>query len=124
MNSTKKANKNFPQVFSRDDLEWTTSREVAERFGKNHKDVLRAIENSRKECPVGWGQRNFALSSYQNAQNKEQPLVEMTRSGFAIVVMGFTGAEAMEWKVRFLDAFDFLVDALPGESQTQTTNCR
>ena len=39
-------------------------------------------------------------------QNKCQPMYEMTRDGFTILAMGFTGKQAMEWKLKFLAAFN------------------
>ena len=66
-----------------------TSLKVAEHFGKNHKEVLRAIENL--ECSAEFGRRNFAPSSYKNTQNKLQPMYEITKNGFAFLGFGFTG---------------------------------
>ena len=78
------------------------SRMVAEKFGKLHKDVLRTIGNLQKDCPEEFWRRNFAPSSYLNEQNKKQPMVEMTQDGFSLLAMGFTGSEAIRWKIRYL----------------------
>lgn len=86
-----------------------TSLQVAERFGKQHKTVLRAIENLA--CSEGFGRRNFAPSSYVNRQGKIQPMVEMTRDGFVMLAMGFTGPQAMAWKESFIEAFNQLEQA-------------
>lgn len=85
---------------------WTTSLEVAERFNKQHKDVLRAVrdlENSEE-----FKRRNFAPHSYVDARGNTQPCVHMTRDGFGVLAMGFTGKEAAYWKERFLAAFNAL----------------
>lgn len=88
---------------------YTTSRAVAERFGKQHKDVLRAIKNLLTEMPEPeFGRRNFAPSSYLNEQNKPQPEYHLTHDGFAFLAMRFTGAEAMAWQIAFLEAFNAL----------------
>ena len=69
-----------------------TSLMVAKKFEKNHRDVIRAIENI--ECSQVFRERNFALSSYKSQQGKELPMVEMTRDGFTFLAMGFTGSAA------------------------------
>ncbi|MBF0605709.1 MAG: Rha family transcriptional regulator [Nitrospirae bacterium] len=90
----------------------TTSLEVAGHFGKKHFNVLRDIGHIQKHVPEEWGQLNFELSSYLNEQDKEQPCYTITRDGFALLAMGFTGREAMKWKVRFLATFNRMERAL------------
>ena len=85
---------------------WTDSRIVAARFGKRHDDVLRAIRGLG--CSEEFRLRNFAESDYVNEQGRQQPMYRMTRDGFALLAMGFTGREAMAWKERFIDAFNAL----------------
>lgn len=66
-----------------------TSIMVAEKFGKRHDNILRDIENL--ECSSEFRLLNFEESFYTNTQNKEFPMYEMTRDGFSILCMGFTG---------------------------------
>jgi Rha family phage regulatory protein len=82
----------------------TTSRNVAESFGKHHRDVLRAIDFA--ECSAEFRQRNFARATYIDAQGKPRPEVEMTRDGFVFVAMGFTGPAAARWKEAYIRAFN------------------
>lgn len=84
----------------------TTSLLVAEGFRKRHDNVLHAVD--KLECPEEFRLLNFKESSYLNEQNKSQPMYEMTRDGFSILAMGFTGKKAMEWKIKFLDAFKLM----------------
>jgi len=85
----------------------TTSRKVAERFGKQHKDVLRAI---RALLPSeDEGQRNFAPTSYADSQGKLQPEYLISKDGFCLLAMGFTGSEALTWKRRFIKAFNLAI---------------
>lgn len=94
---------------STDGQPFTTSRAVAERFGKQHKDVLKAIKKLLAELPdPEFGRRNFAPSSYLNEQQKQQPEYRLTHDGFALLAMGFTGRDALAWKVAFLQAFNAL----------------
>lgn len=84
------------------------SRFVAERFGKNHKDVLRLI---RQICSDESGysreftERNFAPSKYTDPTGRKLPCYMLTREGFAVVVMGFTGQEADRFKEWFINRF-------------------
>jgi Rha family phage regulatory protein len=82
----------------------TTSLMVADKFGKRHRDVLRAIRNM--ECSTDYRERNFAQSSFINEQGKEQPCYNITRDGFLFLGMGFTGKEAAQWKETFITAFN------------------
>lgn len=85
---------------------YTTSRKVATHFGKQHKDVLKAIKNLLAELPdAEFGRRNFAPSSYLNEQQKAQPEYHLTHDGFAFLAMRFTGRDAMYWQLAFLAAF-------------------
>lgn len=91
-------------VFSRDNLVMTNSLIISKVFEKNHADVLRAIDNL--QCSKDFRASNFAVSSYKSLQNKEMPMYEMTRDGFSILVMGFTGEKAMIWKEKYIAAFN------------------
>ena len=87
---------------------------VAEHFEKDHKNVLRTIRQIVSELPANFsdlGQLNFEPSSYINNQNKEQPAMNMTRDGFVLLVMGFTGKRAMEWKLKYIEAFNAMEKA-------------
>ena len=87
---------------------------VAEHFEKDHKNVLRTIRQIVSELPANFsdlGQLNFEPSSYINDQNKEQPAMNMTRDGFVLLVMGFTGKRAMEWKLKYIEAFNAMEKA-------------
>lgn len=76
----------------------TNSLLVAEKFEKNHSHVLRDIENL--SCSKEFRESNFGLSSYISQQNKELPMYIMTKDGFSLLVMGFTGKEALKLKIK------------------------
>ncbi len=89
---------------------YVSSREVAKKFGKEHKNVLQALETAISYAGLEqFGRLNFKPSSYVNEQGKTQPEMLMTRDGFCYIAMGFIGEEAAIWKVKFLEAFDKLV---------------
>ena len=73
-------------------------------FEKRHDNVLRDIKEFIVD--VSFGLLNFEESSYINSQNKEQPEYLMTRDGFTLLAMGFTGAKAMQWKIKYAEAFN------------------
>lgn len=85
---------------------YTTSRKVAEHFGKAHKNVLRSIEELLSELPdAEFGRLNFEPTSYLDGWNRAQSEYHLSHDGFALLAMGFTGREALRWKVAFLAAF-------------------
>lgn len=86
----------------------TTSLAISNHFGKKHKDVLKAIHNL--ECSPDFTERNFALCYKNNPlQNgKPNPFYEITRDGFVFLCMGFTGAQAAQWKEKYIAAFNAL----------------
>lgn len=91
-----------------------TSKQVADHFGKIHRDVMRAIRNEL-ETAGDFGVRNFALSSYTSLQNKKLECYEMTRDGFSLIAMGFIGDEAQQWKIKYIEAFNQMEKMLSGE---------
>lgn len=96
---------------------WTTTALVAEKFGKQHRNVLRAVRNL--ECSSEFRLRNFAQSSYVNAQGKSQPMYRISRDGFSFLAMGFTGKEAAQWKERFISAFNAMERTLRNRAELQ-----
>ncbi|KAA6303137.1 MAG: hypothetical protein EZS26_000740 [Candidatus Ordinivivax streblomastigis] len=88
----------------------TTSLLVARKFGKEHKHVLRDIENL--SCSDPFRQSNFELSSYTSQQNKELPQFVMTKDGFIFLVMGYTGEKASEFKEKYINAFNQMENML------------
>jgi len=94
-----------------------TTLEISNRFGKQHKNVLRDIENL--ECSDGFRRLNFEPSTYNNSQNKAQPMFEITRDGFTFLCMGFTGQQAAVWKERYIEAFNQMEAALRGQPPAQ-----
>lgn len=85
----------------------TDSRSVAEHFGKEHAKVIRSIEGIISETPKVASQKMFYKTTYKvEGNNKSYKMYLMNRNGFSLLVMGFTGARAMEWKLRYIDAFN------------------
>lgn len=81
---------------------------VAYHFHRNHRDVLRDIRKLRAKCPESFYQRNFAPVEYTDSKGEKRPACLLTRDAFSLLVMGFTGAEAVRWKIRYIEAFNTL----------------
>ena len=73
-------------------------------FSKQHKNLLRDIDNL--EIPLEFRELNFEPSNYLSKQAKEMPMFYMTRDGFVLLMMGFTGKKAMSLKIRYIEAFN------------------
>ncbi len=91
---------------SNDNQALTNSLLVAGKFGKRHSDVLRSIETIISQTPKNQSERNFALSEYRDASGKANPMYIITKDGFSILVMGFTGETAMSFKWEYIEAFN------------------
>lgn len=91
-------------VFNQNGKLLTSSLLVAKTFGKEHARVMRDIRELA--CSDGFRLGNFADTSYNDAQGKTQPMYYLTRDGFTLLVMGYTGKKAMEFKEAYINAFN------------------
>ena len=77
----------------------TTSLKIAELFGKNHKEVLRDIrEKILPHITDDFNERNFAPVDYRDGKGQYRPMYYLTRDGFTMVAMGYTGPKAMQFR--------------------------
>lgn len=90
---------------------FVTSNLVSDKFNKAHRSVLRNIRSIIESHP-DFGMHNFVRTSYTTNQNKTHECFEMTRDGFAMLAMGFTGSEANSWKIKYIEAFNKMESAL------------
>lgn len=138
----------------------TTSRAVAEQFGKQHAHVIRDIENiisQLNQSKIGavnpeneptqlnapnfgdinpenelnvpnfepvknseFADRNFILSEYTDTKGETRKQYILTRDGFTLLAMGFTGAKAMQFKVAYITAFNRMESIINGEARLET----
>jgi Rha family phage regulatory protein len=110
MGKIKKTKENQIEIFKKDDRSWTTSLDVAEKFGKQHKHVLRDIRNL--ECQ----DKDFYRSNFgpitREVQGGQSEYYIISRDGFSLLAMGFTGKEAIQWKIKFLKAFKLMEEGI------------
>jgi len=91
----------------------TTSMVVAEYFGKQHKHVLDAIRRLMEDQEVSARlifRQCFKINELANG--KSEPYFEMDRDGFTLLSMGFTGKQALQFKLSYIDAFNKAEEAL------------
>lgn len=96
----------FPEIFVRDKHAFCSSLDVATHFGKRHKNVLRDIEALKTKCPEEFTGLNFEPSEYIDPTGRKLPVYNLTRDAFMMVAMGFTGREAIRWKLIYIAEFN------------------
>ena len=97
------------------DQAMTNSLLVAEKFGKEHKHVLDAVRNIIMTAENSAVLSMFCESTYVSSQNKELPMFIMTRDGFSLLVMGFNGKDALNFKLDFMNAFNKMESMLKSD---------
>lgn len=93
-------------VYLKNEQALTDSILVAEMFEKEHKSVLRAIENKIKNDSTQNCAQCFIKTRYKDASGKWNTKYLMNRDGFTFLAMGFTGKKADAWKWKYIDAFN------------------
>jgi Rha family phage regulatory protein len=85
----------------------TTSLRVAEVFGKDHKNVIQAIEAKIQSAENSADyQKMFAEGTYKDGRNRDQKLYYLNRDGFTFIAFGFTGQTADKFKLQYIQAFN------------------
>lgn len=98
------------------------SLEVADRFGKRHTHVLEAIDKLVLDISEQSAENSvdyFLHDSYTDSRNRTQRKYFLTRDGFSLLVMGFTGPAALHWKLLYIEAFNKMEKALKESSDLQ-----
>ena len=90
----------------------TTSLKVAEKFEKQHKDVLESIRGLQSSMSTADFSALFFETAYKASNGKSNPMYEMNRDGFSLLAMGFTGEKALKWKLQYINAFNAMEDEL------------
>lgn len=100
-----------------------SSLEVAEKFGKRHDKLIAEIRRMYsdligKGSPQNGGAKFFFEATYEN-RGKQYPMYLMNRDGFSLLVMGFTGKKALDWKLKYINAFNQMENIIR-EKQSQS----
>lgn len=92
-----------------------SSRQIAENFEKNHNHVLRDIDSLKKDVS-NFGQMFFETTA-PDSYGREQRAYLMNRDGFTLLAMGFNGKAALEWKLKYIAAFNEMEKKLAEKPQ-------
>ena len=95
---------------------FATSLQIAQVFGKSHKNVLRTINNLPQD---NFFNTNFKINKRTDlfgAVTRSEKYYSLTRDGFSLLVMGFTGQKAYQWKIEFIKAFNMMEAELRRQS--------
>ena len=93
-------------IFVQGEQALVSSRTLSDIFDKRHDHVLRDIESIISNADTKWTAPNFGLSKYKDASGKSNREYLLTRKAFTLVAMGFTGKKAIDFKTRYIDAFE------------------
>ena len=92
------------------------STEVARNFQRNHAHVLREIDRLRSILPKSFVESNFGFAfrivPTGNGGTRKVRQCALTRDALSLLVMGFTGKAAIMWKLRYIEAFNAMEQAL------------
>lgn len=97
-------------LFNQDGRILASSRDVAEKFGKRHDHILRDIESFQKDIP-NFGEMFFEAES-PDKYGRNQKIYWMNRDAFSLLCMGFNGKKALEWKLKYIEAFNKMEETL------------
>lgn len=87
------------------DQTFTTSLSIAKVFEKRHDNIIAQIKALPQDK---FNALNFKVVKYQDQKGEFRPMYKMTRDGFSLLAMGFTGAKAYHWKIEFIEAFNLM----------------
>lgn len=95
------------------------SLELAQHFGLKHKNVLQDIKNLEPKLPNSFTGLNFQPSTYQDSTGRTLPCYLLTRDAFTLLVMGWSSPRAIEWKLKYIEAFNSLERAALENARTE-----
>lgn len=98
------------KTMNKEEVTVVTSLDVAETFEKEHRRVLQDIRDLK--CSEEFRLHNFVQSSYSNEQGHKQSMFYLTRDGFTLLAMGYTGEKAMKFKEAYIKQFNTMEKAL------------
>ncbi|WP_082858069.1 Rha family transcriptional regulator [Campylobacter hyointestinalis] len=98
---------------------FANSLQIAEVFEKDHSNVLKAIDKIPND---EFKSSNFKYDSYFDKKSEQRRMINLTRDGFSLLVMGFTGQKAYRWKIEFIKAFNLMEAKLKSLKSIEQTN--
>lgn len=99
-------------IFEKSDDVWVNSLDVARVFDKRHDNVMRDIDKIIEDADSEFTVLNFEVSKYKDSSGKQNKQYKLSRKGFSLLAMGFTGKKAMEFKVAYINAFENMAELI------------
>lgn len=105
-------------VIMQDQQAVTTSLNVSESFGKEHKNVIQAIDSKIQSAENSADYKKmFAEGLYKDSRGRNQKMYFMNRDGFTFIAFGFTGKRADEFKLKYIEAFNKMEASIRSENK-------
>lgn len=102
----------------------TDSLIVAENFGKLHKNILQSIDVIKGQISTADFSALFYETTYVAENGKRNRKYLMNKNGFSLLVMGFTGDKAMQWKLAYIAEFDRMTEIIAQQATIGWQNTR
>ena len=99
---------------------FATSLSVSRVFEKQHQHILAKIAEFPDDV---FRASNFRLTERTakfGVAMRSEPYYKITRDGFSLLVMGFTGEKAYRWKIEFIAAFNKMEAMIRNVSNTNS----
>ncbi|WP_369674790.1 Rha family transcriptional regulator [Enterococcus faecium] len=106
-------------VIMKDKQAVTSSLQVAETFEKRHDHILRDIDGIEKDVP-NFGEM-FVAGTEPDSYGRSRRVIYMNRDGFTLLAMGFTGKAALQFKLKYIEAFNQMEDHIKQQPQIPDT---
>lgn len=103
------------KTLNKEEITVVTSLDVAETFGKEHYHVIEDIREIQSKISTPEFSGLFFESDYKASNGKKNPMYYMNRDGFTLLVMGYTGEKAMQFKIAYIKQFNAMEKALIGK---------
>lgn len=100
---------------NKEEVTVVSSLDVAETFEKNHRDVMESIRGIEAGISTAEFSALFKQTSYVASNGKSNPMYIMTRDGFTLLAMGYTGEKAMKFKLAYIKQFNAMEKLLTGK---------
>lgn len=103
------------KTVNKEEVTVVTSLDVAETFGKEHYHVIEDIREIASKISTPEFSGLFYETEYKASNGKKNPMYYMNRDGFTLLVMGYTGEKAMQFKMAYIKQFNAMEKALIGK---------
>ena len=91
------------------DQTYTTSLAIANVFQKRHDNIIAQIRALPQD---EFAALNFKVSEYIDKSGRKLPMYKMTRDGFVLLAMSFTGERFYKFKVAYINAFNQMANEI------------